>query len=336
MIKFFIAFFCYLLLFFPIFGLIELEESQSDCVLGTRQIFIPNHPTAFNPSIVRWDGKILMSFRTRDAITHQANLIGLIYLDEHFHPKSSPQIIEIAHTDPEISYAQDPRLIVINKQLFMVYSDIFKSFPHNIRRMCIVELFDQKDQFIAGKPHIIRKSDFPLNSVEKNWVPFEFNQECLLSYSIFPHKVVTLLLGKNKCILTSIDEKTCQWDWGEIRGGTPALQMDHFYLGFFHSSKLVSSVESNGNLMHHYFMGAYTFESHYPFRVTRISKTPIIAKNFYKGKEHPTWKPLRAIFPCGYITSKKSIWVAYGRQDHEVWIVKLDKQKLLRNLESIK
>ena len=84
--------------------------------------------------------------------------------------------------------------------------------------------------------------------------------------------------------------------------------------------------------MTHYFMGAYLFQDQPPFAIEKISPMPIISPDFYKGPNHKTWKPLRVIFPCGFIYDENFIWVSYGRQDHEAWLIKLDRKKLMKSL----
>ena len=118
------------------------------------------------------------------------------------------------------------------------------------------------------------------------------------------------------------------------RGGTPGLIIDGSqYLAFFHSSKVMPTVHSNGDNILHYFIGAYTFAQHPPFEITQISPEPIVGRKFYNGTIYtPYWKPVRAIFPCGYIFDGSYIWIAYGRQDHEIWLAKLDKEGLLNSL----
>jgi len=82
-------------------------------------------------------------------------------------------------------------------------------------------------------------------------------------------------------------------------------------------------------------MGAYIFGLHPPFTIDRMSPVPIVAKSFYNGVPHKTWKPLLVVFPGGIIVEKDFIWVAYGRQDHESWVVKFDKKKLYKSLEPV-
>lgn len=79
-------------------------------------------------------------------------------------------------------------------------------------------------------------------------------------------------------------------------------------------------------------MGAYTFKPHPPFSITAISPWPIVADDFYRPPYYKTWKPLRCVFPAGIVVDEKYVWISYGRQDHEIWIAKLDKQKLMNSL----
>ena len=98
----------------------------------------------------------------------------------------------------------------------------------------------------------------------------------------------------------------------------------------------METVQSNGQTMAHYFMGAYAFSLAPPFEITQISPEPIIGKGFYIGKVYnPYWKPVKVVFPCGFIFDDKYIWVAYGKQDHEIWIAKIDKNGLLKSLNPV-
>ena len=42
---------------------LDLEKKPQDFVLETIKISVPDYPHAFNPSIIRWQGRLLMSFR---------------------------------------------------------------------------------------------------------------------------------------------------------------------------------------------------------------------------------------------------------------------------------
>jgi hypothetical protein len=152
-----------------------------------------------------------------------------------------------------------------------------------------------------------------------------------------PHKILQPLFeGSGVCATYALTSRDLNWKWGDLRGGTPALRIDNErYLSFFHSSIPLASKHSDGREIPHYFMGAYTFMAASPFAITHISPEPIVGKDFYKGPAYKTHKPLRVVFPGGFIMNKRFIWVVYGRQDHELWVVKMEREGLLRSLEPI-
>ncbi len=319
--------------------LIDLEKKTQDFVLETKKIEIPGFPDAFNASIVRWNNALLLSFRFRDPITLSTDGIGFVWLDEEFNIVGDPQILDVRLMEPmsrnsmPSSWAQDPRLIVVAERLYIVYSNIYKSLLGEKRRMLVAELqMDETNLYIENPQWLLNFEGADKTFQEKNWVPFDYQGNLLLSYSLNPHVVFYPIPGTANCELLASTNAKIKWHWGTLRGGTQALIVGDEYLAFFHSSKNMTTIQSAGKEMQHYFMGAYTFNTEMPFEITRISPEPIVGKNFYNGPVHKTWKPLRVVFPCGYVFDDNYIWVSYGRQDHEVWIVKLDRKGLYKSL----
>lgn len=332
---------------------IDLEKDlKDDFVLETKKINIPGFPFAFNPSLVRWKGQFLMSFRvgknenhsenpfegeclkaSQDIPSFSPNQIGLIFLDKNFKIMGPPQILNLINYN-QTCRQQDPRIIVVGEHLYICYCDPIQIVGAPDRRlMFLSEVHDEDGHFYIKDVECL--DEFEWNNGkrwEKNWSPFDYQGNLLLIYSINPHRVMRPYLGTGVCETISSTYANPQWEWGELRGGTPALLVDGQYLAFFHSSIPMTSVQSEGKKMAHYFMGAYTFSPHPPFTVTAISPKPIVGKDFYNGPAYNTWKPLRVVFPCGYVIENKMIWVAYGRQDHEIWIAKMHKDKLLKSL----
>ncbi len=316
--------------------LIDLETMAQDFVLETKQIRIEGYPDAFNPSIIRFQGSLLLTFRTYNPATRATNQIGLIWLDEEFNPKGNPQFLDIRTMDPYCySKRQDPRLISIANRLFVVYNNVLQTgHEREIRRMLFAEVqFDGTNFYAVKSDCFIWFEGEKWDRSEKNWVPFEYNGEFLLSYSLLPHRIFRPLFGQSECQTVASSFGKIKWDWGVLRGGTPALIGDDGeYLAFFHCSKSMATLHSKGLNIPHYFMGAYTFSPYPPFEITRMSPRPIIGKNFYHGPAYKTWKPLHVVFPGGFVTDDRYVWVVYGRQDHELWVAKLDKQGLYKSL----
>ena len=326
-------------------GYEELESNSEDFVISTGKIAIPGHPHAFNPSIVRWNGSLLMSFREivepafpPSRMLHSAgeSIIGLVRLDEQFQPSGEAQILSLSGPGP-FSNAEDGRLLTVGESLYLIYSNnINKIITEHGFRMHIAQLDHNGDRFfIKEDKRITRFENEKPGRREKNWIPFDYNGNLLMIYSISPHHILYPVPGDNECQTIGFSDKRLEWGLGELRGGTPALSIGDRYLSIFHSCVDMISEESEGKQVLHYFMGAYTFSKEPPFEITAISARPIIAQGFYSGQTYtPYWKPVRVVFPCGLLAEGPYLWVAYGRQDHEIWIAQIDKEGLLDSLRS--
>lgn len=320
------------------YALRDLNAMSQDYVLETKRLIIPDYPTALNPSITRWKEKILLCFRIRDPITAATDRIGLVWLNNEMDPIGRPTVLNrpssafSAHPWP-----QDPRLLVIDDILYIVYSDLVNTDLGEVRRMFVSHLTYDGEQFYMEDPeYFLRYEEELKKPQEKNWVPFDYAGTLLLSYSVIPHRIFLPVIGKNQCTTVAVTGSKIPWAWGEVRGGTPALRLGDEYLAFFHSLKGMSTVQSEGKNITHYFMAAYTFEPDPPFRIKSMSPVPIMHPSFYDGPSYQTWKPLRAVYPSGYLIDGDYLWVAYGKQDHELWVAKLDKNQLLDSLIPVK
>lgn len=326
--------------FFSLVSFTDLEERRASFVEETKKIEIPEYPIAFNPSIIRWQGMLLMTFRViPDRKQSFTSYLGIVKLDENFCPVSTPQLFELRENSNIPCRAEDARLIVVKDRLIIAYSD--NDQPKISKagfRMHLAEvLYDGINFSLKDLTRLSQYEGESKDLREKNWVPFDYEGNLLLSYSLSPHKVFLPVFGSQTCDTLFTTYVPILWDFGILRGGTPAIKIGDEYLSIFHSSIPMASLQSNGQTMLHYFMGAYTFAASPPFELKRISKEPIVGKDFYNGPNpyKPYWKPGMYIFPGGILIEENTIFVAYGRQDHEIWIAKLDKQGLLDSLIDI-
>lgn len=327
-------------------ALSDLEEIKQDFFVDIKKIVIPNYPEAFNPSLIKWKGRWLLSFRliTEDddispLCSGAESKLGLIYLDEELNPEGPPQFISLTHPEqrrPRL-LAEDARLIICDERLYIVYSGNKEAEIVDAGfRVYIAELDDDAAGFYVVHNECLStfEGEDP-NKREKNWVPFIYEKEILLAYHLFPHKIFRPLLdGSERCETVANSYPSLIWEWGELRGGTPAAKLDEeHYLGFFHSSVHLNTVHSNQQFIPHYFIGAYLFSSRPPFTIKYISPEPIVGTNFYNGNTYdPYWHPVCVVFPCGLVLHENEVWISYGRQDHEIWIAKIDKEKLMNSL----
>ncbi|MDP1881018.1 MAG: hypothetical protein Q8K60_08785 [Parachlamydiaceae bacterium] len=334
----------FLIIFFvnPLIALLNLEDFEDkSIILEMKQIYLPQHPFAFNPSIVKWKGEIFLCFREIiPSENYMGSRIGICQLDEKFNPIGCTQVIN----GIENFGLQDARLFSLKDRLFLIYSAGCKNLvpiPNQHSgvncRMYIAELVFENDQFIAINNECLSKfENVNSNRAEKNWIPFEYSENLLFAYTLSPHRILFPHLSEGKCTTLYETKGNIYWPWGELRGGSQSILDDDQYISFFHSISFIKTTHSHGENIPHYFIGAYTHSKEPPFEITAISPHPIIGKGFYSGKIYtPYWHPVRVVFVYGLICEHDCFWISYGRQDHEMWIAKLDKKALLKSLKPI-
>jgi len=305
---------------------IDLEKMAQDYVLEVKQLYIPDYLTACNPSIVRWHDKLILSFDAySEGKEDQPDLMGLAILDEDFNITGNPQILDVPK-----NLWQDARLVVLNNALYLVFNG---AIDGGVRRTFIAQAHYNSKKFSIESPRAFLH--FPgenPNQWERNWIPFVYDNSLFLATQLSPHRILRPVPESSECEEVVSSNFSSSWTWGTPKTGTTALLDGEHYLALFHSVKVMPSIHSEGKPIQHYFMGAYTFEDRPPFRITGISKEPIIGKHFYHGPEYTMCKPCRVVFPCGFIMDEQFIWVVFGRQDHEMWMAKLEKRGLYENL----
>jgi len=308
--------------------------TPTKCVISTKKITIEAYPDAFNPSICKIESGYLLLFRyCPDRRYDVFSIIGLVRLNENFEPVSEPQLLDTRFFGTLISpHAEDPRIFSIKGKLYITYNDsphVFLPGGHDRRDIYIAELVQDNDLYSISLPVKLKHlTKYDAVRVQKNWVPFEWNDELYMIYSAQPHEILYTNLETGVCTPIYRTFMAVQWPLGIIRGGTPALLIDGEYLSFFHSSHEITSDASQGKKMLHYFMGAYTFGAAPPFAITKISEIPIIGENFYTNSGHHK----RVVFPAGFVASKQNIDVVFGKDDKEIWRATIDKELLQKTL----
>jgi predicted GH43/DUF377 family glycosyl hydrolase len=327
----------YLLLLLSFFSLFVQAEEQ--VILQSKRIFFPAYPDAFNPSLMQIEGGFLLSFRyCPDRIDEPwISFIGIVPLDSQLEPTSEPQLLTTRCLSSQTpSQSEDPRVFSYRGRTFVIFNDNVETTNPSCgqrRDMYLAELFSSEKGFsLSSAIKLIHKERYNDQWWQKNWVPFESNKTLFFVYSIDPHRIIQPNLINGKCYPSYETKMELDWNWGSLRGSTPPQLVDGEYLAFFHSGLEMVSEVSEGESIWHYFMGAYTFSREPPFRITKITPAPIIGDGFYTK----SLCEKRVIFPGGYVVSGPHIYIAYGKDDREMWIATLDKESLLRSLKSVR
>lgn len=300
------------------------------------QIKLKGLENTHNPSIIDFEkDKYLLVFRYMPEYFKAPwiSYIGVVILDKDFKPISQPELLQPRGPfSITPSQAQDARIIKHLGEYYLIYNDNLeiiepKKFVER-RDVFIAKLYQEEGHFKLGEPLKIVYPKYYENVLwQKNWTPFVYKDELLLSYSISPHEVV-YADNRGEAHLFSLSDKNLSWDWGEIRGGTQASLIDGQYVGFFHSSIRLKSIYSMGKKLIHYFIGAYVYDSEPPFEVRLISPYPIISAQFYDKNKTDS----KIVFPMGFVMNGENICLAYGKNDREIWIATINRKKLLNSL----
>ncbi len=320
---------------------IPLGESTG-VVLDVQEIQIRNVVAPYNGSILaKGDGNYLLFFRY-DVIDHNCprdfyTNIGVAELNHDFKQTEK----EFKRVKVGSDYAEDPRATWVGEQLFLTYNSLV-SLASNRRIMHAAEI-DPKNMNLISDTQM----DLQIQPIEKNWVPFAYNDpekghQLFYEYHIYPHSLLKLTNPKVGVLEHALFPEVAafpkpSWPkmWGAPRGGSPAIALDDRYLGLFHSF----FTDQDGYAW--YLMGAYTFQNKPPFRITGISNYPIFYKGIFNTPVQNTAPPtVRASYPAGLICEKRDgrdvLIVSCGENDCAVKVLVLDKQALLASLKPIK
>lgn len=312
----------------------------NDPNLTLKQIKLEKYPNAFNPSIIKTEQGILLSFRYCPEGKMWVSYVGLALLDHNFELITEPQLLSIneSSTCYCAAHHEDARLFSYNGEVFIVYGDYRYSSTedcttidyHSIREdVAIAKINFENGQFSVENQLTLIKH--PRQEREKNWVPFQWNGKLLFSYYPLPHEIIEPNLKSGNCKPFSKINAETHWLWGPLRGGTPAVLVDGEYLAFFHSWVSMKSSISKDHSLPHYFMGAYTFSSHPPFEITKISCIPLKAPGMYTNSTYH----VRSVFPGGFVVLNDDVYIAFGKDDNEIWIAKISKEELKQSLVSV-
>lgn len=321
-------------------SLIEEFESlafEQDIVIDTKKIAFEDFPDAYNPSILKIDQGILMSFRytpnrySNPWLSH----IGVVLLNDAFEPLMEPQLIDTRINNKKTqSQSEDARLFSYKGRVFLIYNDnmdVNNTFYTDRRDMHIVELFFNNTEITASTPIKLLHQEKSHHLWQKNWAPFEWNNSLLISYTVNPHEILYANLNNGACYPCYDTQADLDWELGTLRESTPPQLVDGEYLAFFHSGIVTSSYASFGWDLWHYFMGAYVFSAEPPFEITHFTPLPIITEGFYTQSN----REKRVIFPGGFVVNDPYIYVAYGKDDYEIWIATIDHKKLKKFLQPV-
>lgn len=316
------------------------ESIVNDAIINTRDIVIPGYKDAYNPSLIPFEDGYLLSFRVKyyNLKTYinkiwnvRTSHIGLVKLNKKLEICEKPYLLEItSYSDHLSNSAQDARLFKIGERILLFFNDYGSTRHRSSYSLYVVELLEKEGKFQAKERATLLKYDNML-SIEKNWTPFLSEDKLYLIYSTQPHLILQPNLETGICQRIASTQLPFSWNWGEIRGGTPAYPAEGGLLTFFHSSQELPAASFFGKKIgRNYAMGAYLFENSFPFTIKKITSFPIGSVEDYMNKNRR-----KVIFPAGMVIDDHLIHVVWGKNDTGICLSTFDKEKLLSSMAKL-
>jgi hypothetical protein len=147
--------------------------------------------------------------------------------------------------------------------------------------------------------------------MEKNWMPFEYQNTLFFEYSLEPHIILHCDMKSGKC--TKVYQTNSRFfpDW-ELGGGAPPQRYKNLYLGIAHVRRNHPVV-----LRKSFF---YAFEAIPPFKIMKMS--PIVEFE----------KDVNIEFVSGFLIRKEKLIISYGRNDCSCELIEIGLDKFLKVL----
>ncbi len=260
----------------------------------------------FNPGLIDWQGhRWLVTRRRRNAIQPGKNDITFWRMQGGVPISEQPLKIPTIRSD---EHWEDPRAFTVGDQLWVSYSSFYTRCHWVHQGLCRVNVMLQAADLCHPCYGDNRATIHANIGHEKNWIWFVDRENTVrMIYSAFPHTVVRFDRDGTP---HAVSGKGFRWTKGAVRGGTPPIfvEKDGLYWTFFHSSIDISPTPPRRR----YFMGAYAFEPHAPFRIVLRSSKPILTGS-EKDQRDPS-APL-CVFPCGALLDGETWHVTFGVND---------------------
>ena len=276
-------------------------------------------PGAYNPSIIRFQGRLVMTFRFHD--TTLKTRIGIAELDDKFNVTYA----EGLRLDEEESLSlEDGKLFIFKGDLWLNFVvSTWPNFPS--AQVKNVKLYkpdrwrcSDKDQYWLPDRQTLEKNHLPL--VHDDVLHIIYRQAAWQENN--PNEL-------SQVIYTPSDKRemktpALRWPYGEIRGGTVPMPYDGKLISFFHS-RLNNEMPP---VTHRYYIGCLLRKAEPPFQMLSISKRPILRGSEAGGDSTRFHFKPNVVFPLGAIGHNGGWLVSVGINDSNCGLVKIQPKDL--------
>jgi predicted GH43/DUF377 family glycosyl hydrolase len=269
--------------------------------------------TAFNSSIIRYQGKLLLAHRTG----WMGSQIWIAELNEDYKPNGINYQLKLDTANSNYG-REDPRLFVFRGKLHISFTGVkgLRRSKNITTRQLYVSL---NDDFGVDK---IYTPDYCQNDSmlwQKNWQFFEWKNELYCVYSIEPH--VILKVNGNRCSIASYSNGKFNWSGGHKRGGCPPILVNGLFYHWFHGAVDIGSQWPTRQ----YNYSVYTFDPMDNFSIVHTNETPLY---YADNKTRPPDQYCSVVFNSGCIFENNNWIISNGIHDRWNEIHEWDKHTI--------
>lgn len=275
---------------------------------------------AFNPTIVEIDGGYAIAYRVVQVDSdHRRIATARLDHDLALVPGSvvplSDEVTFAAEglSDRAVSWHADPVYVRLKGRLYLLWND-GATRPSN--HQFLAPMTDDGQHFTGPAREL---TTLERRDLEKNWTLFEVGDDVYLSYSYRPHRVLRVDLDTTDTVLVAKPAFTSDFGteyekfFGILRGGAQPVRVGDSFVAMAHSSYKVPEGRVYRGVV-------IEFEAAPPFRVRRMSKTPVdlpssTGAKFSYDKLNPDVHEV--VYPRGLVRRGDDWVVSYGLNDEE-------------------
>lgn len=300
--------------------MLRLERYENNPILKPKKENFFESGATFNPSVIKFDNKIIMLFRSSALV--QKTYDGLISISSIGIAYSKDGINftnEKLFFGPQFSYeaygCEDPRVTKVDKEYFVTYTAVssFPPKPENVRLALLkTKNFKNYEKFGLITPFNSKAGAiFPKKFEDKFCLIFTYHPDIAPSQLsvIFFEKVEDL---KDDNFWKSINiEKTflsLERESPFVELGSPPLETKEGWLVF-----VPDIVYKNGEFLE-FRISAILLDKYNPQEVKGQLKYPLLVPeaSYECEREH---NPKKIAFPSGALILKEKVYVYYGASD---------------------
>lgn len=271
-------------------------------------------PGGYNPSLIRYDNRWLMSYRWHPDHTARSAL-AIAELDETFNVVRNEQL----HcTTPNV---EDARFFLHNGLLWASY--IESKWPDQLKSIVKYgRVTNDGGLWKIEQPLQVKYGRNDGEHTEKNWAFWERQGKLMCLYQCSPEQIVLEIEGEN--VIAEHKSDSPRWKFGPIKSGVAPMPHEGEYVRFFHSRLNNEPAPYSWR----YYLGVSRMTSEPPFATTEVNQEPLARGseiddlNDTERSGCPHRKP-NVIFPAGCVIYNERAIISCGINDAESALIRI-------------